>query len=106
MTKVNMLQHGDNITIFCNITLPSWSSGLKRISWLKNGVVQQSVRNPDPYSPADSMTPLAIKNAAARDGGNYSCVLELRLRNIVAYNVSDSTMITSEYTMSLRRFSL
>ena len=107
MTKVNMLQHGDNITIFCNITLPSWSSSrLKRISLLKNGVVQQSVRNPDPDSPADSLTPLVIKIAAASDGGNYSCVLELRLRYIVAYNVSDSTMITSEYTMSLRQFSL
>ena len=92
-----MLQHGDSITIFCNITDAWGRSGLKRISWLKNGVVQQSVRNPD----ADSPVTLVIKNAAARDGGNYSCELELRLRYIKAYNVSDSTMITSEYTISL-----
>ena len=106
VTKVNMLQHGDSITIFCNITKPSRWSGLKRISWLKNGVVQQSLRNPNPDNPADTLAPLVIKNAAARDGGNYSCELELALRNIKAYNVSDSTMITSEYTMSLRQFSL
>ena len=106
VTKVNMLQHGDSITIFCNITKPSRWSGLKRISWLKNGVVQQSLRNPNPDNPADTLAPLVIKNAAARDGGNYSCELELRLRNIKPYNVSDSTMITSEYTMSLRQFSL
>ena len=101
-----MLQHGDSITIFCNITKLSGRSGLKRISWLKNGVVQQSLRNPNPDNPADTLAPLVIKNAAARDGGNYSCELELRLRNIKPYNVSDSTMITSEYTMSLRQFSL
>ena len=106
VTKVNMLQHGDSITIFCNITKPSRWSGLKRISWLKNGVVQQSLRNPNPDNPADTLAPLVIKNAAARDGGNYSCELELRLRYIKAYNVSDSTMITSEYTMSPRKFSL
>ena len=101
-----MLQHGDSITIFCNITKPSRRSGLKRISWLKNGVVQQSLRNPNPDKPVDTLAPLVIKNAAARDGGNYSCELELRLRYIKAYNVSDSTMITSEYTMSPRKFSL
>ena len=73
---------------------------MKRISWLKNGVVQQSVRNPDPDSPV----PLVIKNAATRDGGKYSCVLEILLRRIRPYNVSDSVMITSEYTMSLWYF--
>ena len=106
VTKVNILQHGDSITIFCNITKPSRRSGLKRISWLKNGVVQQTLRNPNPDNPADTLAPLVIKNAAARDGGNYSCELELALRNIKPYNVSDSTMITSEYTMSPRKFSL
>ncbi|XP_073258790.1 uncharacterized protein [Porites lutea] len=95
VTKVNMLQHGDSITIFCNMTdTQNYGTVLKRISWLKNGVVQQSVRNPDPDYPADTLAPLVIKNAAARDGGNYSCELELWLRNIKPYNVSDSTMIT------------
>ena len=106
VTKVNMLQHGDSITIFCNITEPSGWSRLKKISWLKNGVVQQSLRNPNSDKPVDTLAPLVIKNAAARDGGNYSCELELELRYIKPYNVSDSTMITSEYTMSLRQFSL
>ena len=97
VTEANMLQHGDSITVFCNITHPSWSSQLKRISWLKNGVVQQSVGYPDRYS----SVPLVIKNAAARDGGNYTCVLEVSLRGIRRYNVSDGVMITSEYTISL-----
>ena len=97
VTEANMLQHGDGITIFCNITHASWRSELKRISWLKNGVVHQSVRNPDP----DSHVPLVIKNAAASDGGKYSCVLEVLLRRLRWYNVSDTVMITSEYTMSL-----
>ena len=101
-----MLQHGDSITIFCNITEPSGWSRLKKISWLKNGVVQQSLRNPNSDKPVDTLAPLVIKNAAARDGGNYSCELELELRYIKPYNVSDSTMITSEYTMSLRQFTL
>ena len=98
VTEANMLQHGDSITVFCNITNPSWRYQLKRISWLKNGVVQQSVRYPDRYSP---LRPLVIKNAAARDGGNYTCVLEVSLRGIRHYNVSDCVMITSEYTISL-----
>ena len=101
-----MLQHGDSITIFCNITEASEWSRLKKISWLKNGVVQHSLRNPNPDKPVDTLAPLVIKNAAGRDGGNYSCELELRLRYIKAYNVSDSTMITSEYTMSPGKFSL
>ena len=62
MTEVNMLQHGDSITIFCNITFAQdYRTGLKRISWFKNGVVQQSVRNPDPDNPEDSLAPLVIK---------------------------------------------
>ncbi|CAH3152457.1 unnamed protein product [Porites lobata] len=71
VTKVNMLQHGDSITIFCNITEASEWSRLKKISWLKNGVVQHSLRNPNPDKPVDTLAPLVIKNAAARDGGNY-----------------------------------
>ena len=52
---------------------------------------------PDRYS----SVPLVIKNAAARDGGNYTCVLEVSLRGIRRSNVSDGVMITSEYTISL-----
>ena len=101
VTSPSILQHGDNVTIVCNLTQSQSWSALKRISWLKNGVLLQSVRNPDPWSPRDFLGPLVLSKLGVRDGGKYTCLLEVKLRNVKIHNVSDSTMIGSELVYSV-----
>ena len=89
------LEQNDDVTLTCNLTergSPS-STPLKRISWVKDGVVLDSVRNPNPGDPRDMLSPLKIKYASIRDGGNYTCLLQVLLRNIIEYNVTASTVI-------------
>ena len=102
VSKADVLQHGDNFTIVCNLTTDAeGSSGLKRISWYKNGVIQEIVKNPDPKKPQEFLRPLLIKNALAKDGGNYTCLLEVLLRKVKEHNVSDTSIIRSEFACSL-----
>ena len=95
---VHVLQYNEHITLTCNVTYRGneASTALTRISWLKNGVTLESVRNPDPAVPRDTLGPLFIKNVGVESGGKYSCLLEVRLRNFKPYNVSDETMIQTE----------
>ena len=66
---------------------------LKRISWFKNGMLVESVRNPDPDNPQDRLRPLIIGDIGTRDDGVYTCLLEVLLRNIKAHSVLDSSVI-------------
>ena len=90
-----VLQHGDDVTLTCNLTDRA-STPLKRISWFKDDILLESVRNPDPKNSKDTLGPLTIKDVGVRDGGNYTCLLEVLLRNIREYNVSDYTVIHSK----------
>ena len=98
--KIGVLKHGENTTLTCNLTRnPVQGTVLKRISWYKDGILLESIRNPDPDKPLDTLRPLVLKNIGVRDGGNYTCSLEVALRNIRMYNVSDSTMVESKCTV-------
>ena len=98
--KIGVLKHGENTTLTCNLTRnPFQGTVLKRISWYKDGILLESIRNPDPDKPLDTLRPLVLKNIGVRDGGNYTCSLEVALRNIRMYNVSDSTMVESKCTV-------
>ena len=98
--KISVFRHGENTTLTCNLTRNSvQGTALKRISWYKDGILLESIRNPDPDKPPDNLRPLVLKNIGVRDGGNYTCVLEVALRNIRMYNVSDSTMVESKCTV-------
>ena len=94
-----VLEHDDDVTLICNVTERGnlASTPLKRISWLKDNVVLETLRNPDPQIPRDTLGPLTIKDVGVRDGGKYTCLLEVLLRNIREYTVSDSTVIHSKY---------
>ena len=96
--KASILQHGDDITIVCNLTEGIGPAApLKRVSWYKDGELLQSVRNPDIKSPQDSLGPLELKNIDVRAGGEYVCLLEVLLRGVKKYNVSDTTTIRSKF---------
>ena len=95
---IGVLQHNDDVTLICNLTKrgDEASTPLKRISWLKDGVVLGSVRYPNPGNPTDTLGPLNIKGVGVRDGGEYTCLLQVLLRNFREYNVSDNTLIHSK----------
>ena len=100
--EISVLRQGESTTFSCNLTRnPVQGAGtvLKRISWYKDGILLESIRNPDPDKPLDTLRPLVLKNIGVRDGGNYTCFLEVALRNIRMYNVSDSTMVESKCTV-------
>ena len=98
--KISVLRHGENTTLTCNLTRnPVQGTVLKRISWYKDGILLESIRNPDPDKPSDTLRPLVLKNIGVRDGGNYTCFLKVALRNIRKYDVSDSTMVESKCTV-------
>ena len=103
MPKIGVLKHGENTTLTCNLTKGKQHqrTGLKRISWYKDGIFLESIRIPDPDKPLDSLGPLVLNNNGirSRDGGNYSCFLQVELRSIRMYNVSDSTMVESKCTV-------
>ena len=88
-----IVEHDVGITIHCNVTKDlSPRTKRKRISWFKDGVLKQSVENPDPSEP------LVIKKVSVQDGGVYSCLLEVLLRNVKGYHVSDSTVLSGKLT--------
>ena len=94
-----VFEHDDDVTLICNVTERGniASTPLKRISWLKDNVLLETLRNPEPQNPRDRLGPLKIKDVGVRDGGKYTCLLEVLLRNIREYNVSDNTVIHSKY---------
>ena len=97
-----VLQRDDNVTLICNLTDrgDQAATPLKKISWFKDDILLESVRNPDPQNPKDTLGPLTIKEVGVRDGGNYTCLLEVLLRNFIEYNVSDTTAIHSKKSIS------
>jgi len=99
--KIGGLKHGENTTLTCNLTNKHQRTRLKRISWYKDGILLESIRNPDPDTPSDFLGPLVLNNNGirSRDGGNYTCILKVELRNFRMYNVSDSTMVESKCTV-------
>ena len=95
--QISVLRHGESTTFSCNLTRnPDKGTVLKRISWYKDGILLERIRCPDPDEPLHTLRPLVLKNIGVRDGGNYTCFLEVALRNIRMYNVSDSTMVESK----------
>ncbi|XP_074630031.1 uncharacterized protein LOC141888882 isoform X2 [Acropora palmata] len=95
VTKPGSLQHGQNYVLRCNVTSRgSGAPSLKKISWFKNGFLLESVRLPDPNSPKDFLKPIMIRDADVKDGGVYTCLLEVLVRGAANFNVTDYAMVT------------
>ena len=97
-TTVDTLQRGDEARFYCNITdRGSLETSLDKMSWLKDGKEVQSKQNPN----ITELNPLVIKNVSLNDGGNYTCVLEMRLRGFKQYSVRDTTLVSSKCNYNL-----
>ena len=96
LPRFDVLKKGEEIMLTCNVTRVKdlgWLE-LKRISWFKDGLRVQTVRCPLPNVPEDTLQPLVVK-----DGGNYSCILELLLRGVFLHMVSDFVVIRCKFTI-------
>ena len=88
----------DKLTLSCSLTKRGnkYGTPLKRISCYKDGKLLVSLRNPDPEIEKVLIAPLKFEDVGVRDGGNYTCLLEVKLRHIKSYNVSDYIVIHSK----------
>lgn len=86
------------LTLSCSLTKRGnkYGTPLKRISWYKDGKLLVSLRNPDPEIEKVLIAPVKFEDVGVRDGGNYTCLLEVKLRHIKSYNVSDYIVIHSK----------
>lgn len=80
----------------------SGAPSLKKISWFKNGFLLESVRLPDPNSPENFLKPIMITDADVKDGGVYTCLLEVLVRGAANFNVTDYAMVTGELPYYLK----
>ena len=92
-TKVNVLQHGDTVTIKCMVTdTGSRVTKVNRIAWFKDGEMKKENREEPRYT----IDPMVIRNAGAEHGGNYTCLLEIMVRGRKHMNISDTTQVQSK----------
>ena len=92
-TKVNVLQHGDKVTIKCIVKdTGSQTTKVKRIAWFKDG----EMRKENPQEPRHTIDPMVIGSARAEHGGNYTCRLEVTVRGDIDLNISDTTQVQSK----------
>ena len=54
------------------------------------------VRYPDPDVQHDLIAPLKLTKVGVQQGGNYTCLLEGKLRHIKEYKVTDGIFIKSK----------
>ena len=91
------VKHNSQVAITCNLTNAEISStGLVGISWYKNGELFERVRYPNPDKPEDSLPPLDLPSVGVRDGGVYTCLLEVLLRKSRKFNISKSMELRSK----------
>ena len=96
-SEVIVLKHGDEATIYCNITdMGNQANTLRRISWYKDGKLLKKVRRPDPAESDGILQPVIIKDAGGKDGGRYNCLLEVLWNKVKEYNVSAATLVNSK----------
>jgi len=74
--------YGDKVQLYCNLTHKNneQTTPIERVTFLKNGI-------PVKYT-SDVTQPLILPNVTARDGGNYSCKILVKLDRKQPYNIA------------------
>ena len=100
ISQVGTVKHGNSVPITCNLTERGsrQDSKLLNVSLIKNNVLihRANVSEDPPPNSTILLGPFNLKNVGVNDGGNYTCLLEVLLKNKTPYKVTDSTLLTSK----------
>lgn len=99
ISQVGILEHGNNVSIICNLTErgSQQDTKLANVSLIKNGVLKSKVNvSEDPLNSTILLGPVVLKNVGVNDGGTYTCLLDVLLKNKSPHKVTDSTLIRSK----------
>ena len=82
---------GESLVMECNMSIPKEDKGVdvipEAIHWLKNQVIIETIYA-DGGKFRRTLKPLVFSSVAAANGGNYTCILETKLKNIKPYNIT------------------
>ncbi|XP_067016481.1 neural cell adhesion molecule L1-like isoform X1 [Acropora muricata] len=85
-----VLQRGQKAVIACNLTYRgSGTPRLNKLSWFNGDKLLKTQENPS----AEALPAFVIQNPGFEDVGNYTCVLGVMLRRLIAYNVTAETTV-------------
>ena len=88
-----VLQRGQKAVIKCNLTYRgSGTPILTKLSWFNGDKLLKTQENPN----AEALPTVVIQNPDIEDVGNYTCVLGVMLRRLIAYNVTAETTVKSK----------
>ena len=97
------VEHNSHVVITCNLTEGEISTtSLVAIAWYKNGVLFERIRSPNPDNPDDFLSPLDLPSVVVRDGGVYTCLLEVILRKSRRFNISKSMELRGKNIILLK----
>ena len=89
--------HGDNISVTCNVTYRGYAAILQEITWMKDGKRLERVRYPIPGEPGRTLTPIVIDSVRTEDGGLYTCVLFVLLNKYTKINITGDVNISGAF---------
>ncbi|XP_067056394.1 cell adhesion molecule DSCAML1-like isoform X2 [Acropora muricata] len=93
-TKNAILQRGDETTISCRVTAKGSSNAKpKYMAWFKDGELLHSIAVNQLSSELEFKS-IVVNTDQVRNAGNYTCVLAMKLYNVLDHNESDSTVVT------------
>ncbi|XP_074624076.1 neuroplastin-like isoform X3 [Acropora palmata] len=93
-TKNAILQRGDETTISCRVTAKGSSNAEpKYMAWFKDGELLHSIAV-NQLSSKLKFKSIVVNTDQVRNAGNYTCVLAVKLYNVLDHNESDSTVVT------------
>jgi len=99
ISQVGIVEHGNNVSISCNLTDrgSEQKTKLVNISLIKKDVLKRSVNvSEDPLNSTILLGPDVQKNVDVNDGGTYTYLLDVLLRNKIPHKVTDSTLVRSK----------
>ena len=110
ISQVGIVEHGNNVSIICNMTErgSQQDAELLNVSLIKNGVVIRRANvSKDPLNSTILLGPVDLNNVGVNEGGKYTCLLEVLLKNKTPYKVIDHTLVRSKcILLTLYRFFL
>ena len=101
ISQVGIVEHGNSVKLICNMTERGSQGDAKlvNVSLIKNGVlISRANVSEDPLNSTILLGPVFLNNVGVNQGGEYTCLLEVLLKDKILHKVTDSTLVRSKYT--------